>query len=195
MMTDFSKFQNEKNILSHPDIQQNMMILMGGGKEKEQELTQEQQKQITRNYIAMYFALGAVNWCQGTTLGVAWQKALNQMDSFVESKTKIANHPMSQYLAKIHAQHRREMSKAIMTSPYANYKLMISPELAKGWSDFATKHFQENKNALNGLYNKLMPNQKLEKQSENNPFKMAQDKMCNKMQSIWLQHKLNQYAA
>ncbi len=190
-MTDnFENFQNERNILLRPDVQNDMLILMGGQKEKTRDLTKEQQNQITKNYVAMYFSLAAVNWCQGTTLGIAWQKALEQMDSFIKAKIKVENHPMTKWLAKIHSRHHREMSKEIMTNQNANNKISMSPESAKKWSAFSAKHFEENKNSLNGLYNQLMPQQKVQQQSENNPFKMAIDKISKTMQTIMLQQKL-----
>lgn len=192
MTDDFASFQNERDILLNPDVQDKMAILMGTKKENQPELTPEQQKQITKNYIAMFFSLGVIYWCNGATLGVAWQKALEQMDSFVKTKIKVVNHPMAKYLNKLHEKHRHDTSKEIMMNPNSNMKLDLPAKVAKQWADFATKHFQENKGALNNLYQQLMPQQQMAEESKKEPFKTAQEKTLKMMQQLMLQYQIRQ---
>ena len=195
-MTDYvSNFRKQRDILWNPDIRDKMAILTGANKEHQKEIPEEHQKQIVKNYVAMYFTLAAINWCHGMTLGMAWQKALEQMDAYIKSKTKIANHPMRKYLTEMHAIRRREMAKEIMTNPHANDKLSLNPETAAKWESFSTKHFQKNKNALNMLYKQYMPKQPINVQTNENSFKVAQEKMFTKMQQILLQQKMAQRAA
>lgn len=187
MANDFEKFQNER---VNQEIQNKMAILMGGKPEKQPQLTPEQKKQITKNYIAMFYSLGWVNWCNGASLGTAWQKALEQMDGFVAGKTKVANHPMAGFLKELHAGHRKNMSKEIMTSKYAEMKLNLEPQMVRVWIGSIVKHFEENKNALNGLYNQLMPKQKTETLNKEQPFKMAQNKTLQMIQQqLWLRQR------
>ena len=192
MANDFENFQNERQLLNK-DIQNKMAILMGAEPEKQVELTREQKKQITKNYIAMYYSLAWLNWCNGMSLGTAWQKALEQMDGFVVGKAKIANHPMIGFLKELHAKHRQKMAKEIMTSKYADIKLELDSQRYKDYVGNVVQSFEENKNALNDLYNQLMPKQKTAEHDAKQPFKMAQDKALQMMQQLlWIKRAMGQ---
>lgn len=192
MANDFENFQNARQLLNQ-DIQSKMAILMGVKPEKQIELTPEQKNQITKNYIAMYYSLAWINWCNGASLGTAWQKALEQMDGFVAGKIKVANHPMVGFLKELHVKHRQKMSKEIMTSEFADVKLNLDSQRYKVYMGNVAQHFEESKNALNGLYNQLMPKQKTEKIDNTQPFKMVQTKALQMMQQLlWLKRSLGQ---
>lgn len=192
MANDFENFQNARQLLNQ-DIQSKMAILMGIKPEKQIELTPEQKNQITKNYIAMYYSLAWINWCNGASLGTAWQKALEQMDGFVAGKIKVANHPMVGFLKELHVKHRQKMAKEIMTSKYADIKLELDSQRYKAYVGNIVQRFEENKNALNGLYNQLMPKQKTEEIDAKQPFKMAQDKALQMMQQLlWIKRAMGQ---
>lgn len=117
-----------------------------------------QQKQIMmtkKNYIKMYYGFVSINWGMGKTLGMSWQKALEQMDGFVMTKTKISGHPMAMELVKIHTEFRHKMAKFIMTNPYTDIKLRENHK--KLFTDYGTKRVKESKTALDALYKQHTP--------------------------------------
>ena len=170
------------------DFQQKQMMMMGIQK-NQIKLSREEIKKIKQNYVGMFYALAAINWSQGMTLGMAWQKALRQMDAFVASKTKIQNHPMNQYLVKMHTEFRRDMSKTIMTNQYSEEKL--NPRLAKCFMAYGTKRVKETKGALNNLYQKYMPKQNVQQKTGINSFDIAKQNI----QRMLLQQMVYQHAA
>jgi len=141
----------QKNNSKNLEIFQKQIIMMGGDIKKEQQkLSPETIKQIEKNYRQMYIGFTSINWGMGKTLGVSWQKALEQMDAFVESKIKVANHPMNNALIKIHKEFRADMAKFIMQSPHAENKL--SERLKKDFIDDGTKNIKQAKAVLDDLY-------------------------------------------
>jgi len=147
---------SDNQILLNPDIKQRTLMMTGESKDKKLELNKEQQKQIAIAYSKMFYALTTIHWCNGATLGTAWQKALEQMSSFVKTKSN-PGHPMNKYLHALDNQYRREISERIMTSKYSDEKINMNPELAKKWSDVATKQFQSYLKTMNDMYKEYMP--------------------------------------
>lgn len=150
-------------------------------------------KKIKENYIGMYYGLVSVNWGRGMTLGMAWQKGLEQMDGFIAGKTKMLNHPLNKEILKIHSEFRRDMAKEIMSSEYANEKL--EPALAKSFIEYGTKRVKETKDYLNGMYQKYMPEKTDAKQSNTKSFDVAKQKTQQLMQQLIAQQFLKQRAA
>lgn len=173
------------------ELQQKQFIMMGGSlKVVQNKLSQIEIEKMKKNYVGMYYALAAINWGQGITLGMAWQKALEQMDAFVASKTKIPNHPANAELKKYHNEFRRDMAKTIMTSEYTGEKL---PEhLKKYFIDYGTKRVKETKGALDELYKTHMPKQELSKVPVVKSFEIAKRKT---QQLLLMQQIINQRVA
>ena len=85
-----------QNLNTHQDImefRQKQNIMLGIFDKQTVRLSAEEIKKMKQDYVGMYYGFVSINWGQGLTLGMAWQKALEQMDAFVASKTKIPNHP------------------------------------------------------------------------------------------------------
>ena len=153
----------QKNNSKNLEIFQKQIIMMGGDIKKEQQkLSPEVIKQIEKNYRQMYIGFTSINWGMGKTLGVSWQKALEQMDSFVASKTKIANHPVNNALVKIHKEFRSDMARFIMQSPHAENKL--SERLKKDFIDDGTKSLKQAKDVLENIYKRYNPTKESTKQ-------------------------------
>lgn len=184
-----SEFSNEQ-ILLHPDIKQRTLMMHGETKDKKLELTKEQEKQIARNFSIMFYALTTIHWCNGATLGRAWQKALEQMSSFVKTKSN-PYHPMNKYLHALDNQYRREISERIMTSEYSDLKIEMNPELAKKWSDTATKQFQSYLKQMNDMYKEYMPATDNNKQESTQPNKSANQ--AYKIMMQFLQQQRGEY--
>lgn len=183
----------EKNNLDL-EIQKQKFILMGGSvKTIQKKLSQEDIKQIKKDYHRMYFALTSINWGQGMTLGMAWQKALSQMDAFVKSKTKVQNHPINDELTKIHTAFRRRMAKHIMTSEYSNNKLQ--EKYKKLFVQDGEKDFSKHKQSFDNIYKKYMPQQQIVKNTNSGQFDAAKIRTQQKLQMLLQMKMLNQHAA
>jgi len=171
------------------ELQQKYLVMMGGSlKESQNKLSHMDIEKMKKDYVGMYYALVSINWGQGMTLGMAWQKALEQIDAFVASKMKIPNHPANSELVKYHNQFRRDRAKSIMTSEYADEKL--SDRLKKSFVDYGTKRVKETKGALDNMYKKYMPKQEMQKTTNGKSFDIAKQK-----QLLLLQQMMNQRVA
>lgn len=157
MMNNTENVDNGINIFSKPEIQQQMAVLMCGKQQEKQDLTTQQKEAITQSYMEMYFALAAFNWGGGMTLGVAWQKALEQMHAFVSSKAKTVSNPVNKYLVGVHAQHRRDMSERMMFSPNAEDKLNLNKQDTMMWNAVSLKKFQNSKAVLTDIHKQFEP--------------------------------------
>ena len=192
---EFIKSQNKDGILSHPDVQQRLLMIMGNEKNKKLELSKDEEKAIAKNYQTMFFALATIRWCNGGTLGMARQKSLEQMDNFVKSKVNIA-HPMNKYLMAINSQTRREIAALNMTDENSDKKIETNSAVAKKLSAEATKEFQESLKNLNDMYKKYMPEKDIKKMPATKSFNVAQQKAQQLMQQLVMaQQMMKQRAA
>lgn len=190
---DFIKSQNRDGILSHPDIQQRMLMIMGNQKDKKLELSKDEITKVAQHYMKMCYALTTIRWCNGETLGVARQKSLEQMNGFVKSKKNIA-HPMNKYLLSIHGRISREVAETNMTDKNSDSKLGLDTALTKKWAEQATTQFKESMKILNDIYKKYMPEKDLTKMPAAKSFQNGQQKVQDmlKQQQIIKQKILQQ---
>lgn len=185
---------NEKNsVFQNPEIQQKMFIL-AGQKEQQQTLSPETKKQIRKDCIGMFFSLAAINWCHGGSLGMAWQKGLEQMESYIKTKTKNPGNPVGIYLAEVYAKLKHDMAKTIMTSPHSQEPLKLNEESKKSWEEFCVKDANKKMANLNGVYNEYRPKQILEN-SKAKSFDIAKQNTQQLMQQILMQNFINNRAA
>lgn len=185
----------QTNEINHNDLdfQKKQFLLMGGKiKNIQKKLPQAEITKLKKYYRDMYFGLTSINWGHGMTLGMAWQKALEQMDAFVAAKTKNQNHQVGAELAKIHKEFRRNMAKHIMTSEYSEEKL--SEQHKQLFISYGEKKFQQAKNPLNEMYKKYTPQQEVTQQPKFVQLDLAKQKTQQIMQQILLQ-QLNERAA
>ena len=172
-----------QNDFTNLTLQQKKFIMMGGDiKTQQKQLSPETIKQINKNYRLMYFAFTSINWGQGKTLGMAWQKALEQMDAYVASKTKIANHPINNELVKIHNKFRRDMSKHIMTSDYSESKLR--EEHKNLFVQIGEKDLKKGKTFLDNKYQEYMPKQQVKETPIMKSFGIAQARTQQMLQQM-----------
>ena len=138
------------------EIQKQQRMMMGGMvNDQQKKLSPEEIKKMKQDYFTMYFGFTSINWGSGKTLGVSWQKALEQMDAYVMSKAKTANHPVNEEFIKLHRQFRGEMAKFIMKNPYTEQKL--KPDYRQDFLNYGTKRVKSGKSSLDGLYQQYMP--------------------------------------
>ena len=176
----------EANQLMTQEIQKKQFMMMGGIIDTKQKvLSPETIKQIEKNYREMYFAFVSINWGMGKTLGVSWQKALEQMDAYVATKMKIAGHPINGELAKIHSVFRRDMAKTIMTNPYVDE--ILEEDYKKSFFNYGEKELGKAKSFLDNMYQQYMPQQNLDKKSPAKTFEIAKKKA-----QIFMQHFVQQ---
>ena len=182
-----------QNNMQNLELQQKQAMMMGALINKNQKkLSAEEIKKLKNDYVWMYFGFVSLNWGQGKTLGVSWQKGLEQMDAYVASKTKIKGHPVNDELVKMHAKFRKDMAKTIMTSPNADAKL--DERLKQKFLKFGMEDIKKNKDALDNTYKKYMPEQTVNKVATANKFDMANQKTQQMFQMLIMQ-KLQQRAA
>lgn len=124
-------------------------------KSKEKQLSPEDKKAIEKGLGDLFFGLAWTNWLNGATLGIAWQKALEQVDSFVAGKNQ--NNPATKYLREVAAANKARMSRIIMTSSYSNEKMNCPPEKFKEWSELGTKWTNDGLKQLNDKFKQFEP--------------------------------------
>ncbi len=165
-----NEFQNN---LQNVEFQQKQIIMMGGDIKKSQkkQLSPQEIDKFKKDLVGMYYGFTSINWGNGMTLGMAWQKALEQMDGFAMSKLKIINHPANEHLMKFYREFRRNTAKNIMTSKYADEKL---PErLKKSFVDYGQKRVKETKSDIDKLYQKYMPEKEIKHEQDVVKFDLA----------------------
>ena len=141
----------------------------------------------------MYFAFTSINWANGMTLGMAWQKALEQMESFVKTKANNSNNPVSNELIKIHTEFRRYQSKFIMTSEYVDDRL--AERLKKPFMDYGNQQLKKYKSAMDNIYQMHMPTTEITKQTKTHDFGIGMQNTQQILQQLLLQQQLKQRAA
>lgn len=174
-----SDFERNK-ILSNPDVKQHILMINGDKKDPKLELTKEQETQIAVNFGKMFSGLVVVNWCRGLNLGMAKQKALEQMSAYVKSKSN-PEHPMNKYLHALDNQYRREVSENIMKSEHSDATLTVGSEWVKQWEKLATDDFNISMQQMNQMHKEFMPQKTPEKQFGAKSFEEAKDKAHQKM--------------
>lgn len=69
-------------------------------------------QEIAKAYLQMFAGFALVNWTNKYSLGRAWQTALGQCGSFIESKG--SKNPAAKHLANTYAGHKKQWSRVIM---------------------------------------------------------------------------------
>lgn len=114
-------------------------------------------KQMKRGFDKMYNSLVDLNWCKGGNLGMAWQKALEQMSAFVKSKTQMY-HPANEYIKQLDIDNRKTMSEYIMKSEFSDNvfekSVMKDDTAVKNWEKVANKECRSGLDCFNEVYRK-----------------------------------------
>ena len=70
---EFAMTQMFENNMQNLELQQKQIMMMGGLiNKKQKKLSEEEIKQLKKDYSLMYFGFVSINWGQGKTLGVSW---------------------------------------------------------------------------------------------------------------------------
>ena len=146
---DFVKSNDKKSIFSNQNIKQLIMMITDNAKMESFNFANPEQSEIAKIYARMYFALAIVRWCRGETLGVARQKAMEQMDNFMQSKSNSKN-PADKYLIEFKKQFHAHMAK-INVEDTKSAKRHIDIESAKNIQGIFAKEFQNNLKSLNEM--------------------------------------------
>ena len=180
---------NKLNLKQKNELQQKQFIMIGGMLDQQKKLTPQEIKQLEQDYITLYFGLVSLNWAHGMTLGMAWQKALEQTGAFITGKTKNKNHPVNEHLTKIHNRFKQDQSKHIMECVGKESELKLSKDLVKFFEKTGVEMVQKGKDAVNKIYEKYKPEQNI--QDKSIKFNIAKQKT----QQIMQQFMSNQRAA
>ena len=119
-------------------------------------------KELERNFNRMWFYLLSAIYCGGGTYGCAEQKALEQMDIFVQIKTRRDN-PMNEFLKEINSKNRKLVSENLAENKNSDHvfiKRVFGNELVgEHWSTSAYKEFKSALRKFNEFYNRYIPAQ------------------------------------
>ena len=107
---------------------------------------------IKHEFMKIYNSLATINYCKGGTVGRAQQKALDQMSSFINTKTT-QKHPMNEYLKKLDSENRKTMSEYIMKSSFSN-DVFNDAVAAKQWGKMAETELKSSLVKFNDIYRK-----------------------------------------
>lgn len=155
------------------DLQKKRFIMLGGNIEHNvKKVSSKDIEKLKRCYKFMYAGFVCLNWSNGCKLGVAWQKALEQMEAFIKSKTKIKNHPLNQELLKIHAEFRRKMSEYIMKNQKHAQSTVQGAE-AKNFLDLSKYFMKKSRKRFDNMYKKYMPEQIIKETPMSKSFGVA----------------------
>ncbi len=77
-------------------------------------LPESERKKLLDAYMNLFSGFSWVNWTNKYSLGRAWQTALTQCGTFIETKNK--KNPAARYLSNVYNSHKKYWSKVIMTS-------------------------------------------------------------------------------
>lgn len=119
-------------------------------------------KELDRNFKRMWLYLASAIYYRGGTRGHAEQKALEQMDTFVQIKTKRDN-PMNEHLKKLNSEYRKIVSENIMKNEHSNDVFIKrchgNDIVGERWADGADREFKSALRQFNEFYNKYQPKQ------------------------------------
>lgn len=175
------------------EIQQKQFIMVGGKFDQQKKLTPQEIKQLEQDYRTLYFGLVSLNWSRSMTLGMAWQKALEQIESFITGKTKNTNHPVNEHLVKIHNRFKQDQSKHIMECAGKESELKLNKNLVKFFETAGVEMVQKGKSAINKIYEKYKTEQNI--QNKYKKFDIAKQKTQQIMQQFMLQQMVKQRVA
>lgn len=122
-----------KGCFMNDDFNKYMQIISGANLKKSQEkqLSDADRKKLSDAYFELFYNLTATNWVQGGNLGHAWYVAINQMKSYVA--TKSAKNPAGLYLRQLFAAHNARWGQLMMTSPHREDTVDVSAEKRAEW--------------------------------------------------------------
>ena len=143
-------------------------ILMHGGRSQQykKQLSKEAIEQIKKDYYKMYYGLTSVNWSKkGTKLGTAWQKALEQMEAYIKTKSKVPNNPVYECLVDIYQEHKKRVVKHIMMCQGRESEDVLPDEFLEMFAR-GEKRAVEGKSALDNVYKAYMPKQQTQEKTK-----------------------------
>lgn len=179
---------NELNLKQKNELQQKQFIMVGGMFDQQKKLIPQEIKQLEQDYTTLYFGLVSLNWSRGMTLGMAWQKALEQTGAFITGKTKNGNHPVNEHLMKIHNRFKQDQSKHIMKCAGKESELKLSKDLAKFFEKIGVEMVQKGKSAINKIYEKYKSEQTIQNKSKK--FDIAKQKTQQIIQLFMLNQRV-----
>lgn len=176
---------NDKSniFFQQPIIQEQLRILTAD--EKGKQISKEDKEKLAKNFSVMFFAVSAINWANGMTLGQAWQKSLEHLETFVKTRENIDN-PVYGYLRGLMSMYRAKWSETIMKSPNSNKKLELPEKYKEQWLKTANKEYSNSFTEISTIYNKYEPPHKTH--AKYTTLVRGQ----RKIQSMFMQNMMNQ---
>ena len=126
--------------------------------ENKASINEQNLKELERNYKRMWVYLASAIYYRGGTRGHAEQKALEQMDTFVQIKTSRDN-PMNESLKKINSEYRRVISENIMKNEHSNHVFSGNELVRERWAAGADREYKSAMKQFNDFYDRYQPKQ------------------------------------
>ena len=126
--------------------------------ENKASINEQDLKELERNYKRMWVYLASAIYYRGGTRGHAEQKALEQMDTFVQIKTSRDN-PMNESLKKINSEYRRVISENIMKNEHSNHVFSGNELVRERWAAGADREYKLAMQKFNEFYDRYQPKQ------------------------------------
>jgi hypothetical protein len=137
-----------------------------------QTLSKAEQDKLNFALAELFFGLSRANLTRASNLGVARQKALEQIGAYLESKD--ANNPAVQYMYRAYMANKAKWAKAIMTSTKSENAVNLQKEDMKKNEASGAKWVNEALNKLNAKIKEFEP--------RTNTYAQAQEMVKGKMQ-------------
>lgn len=107
-------------------------------------------KKLTDAYLKLFSGFAWINWTNKKSLGQSWHNALGQCDGFIKSKNP-AN-PVTRFMGRVHAAHKKYWSKVIMTNQNSQNTLDRPEFEAKQMRAYGIKQIREAMGIINLIY-------------------------------------------
>jgi len=139
-------------------------------------------KELERDYARMCFYFGQSHFYRGCTRGEATWKALENLNTWVQIKTRYS-HPMNENLKQINSHYRKTESERIMKDEGSNETFIGNDLIKKRWAHGADLEAKSALRKFNKFYEQYRPKQQgniyIDKDKQNliNKFKELQAKI------------------
>ncbi|MFQ6745178.1 MAG: hypothetical protein ACLRFN_04365 [Alphaproteobacteria bacterium] len=123
-------------------------------------------KILADSYLKLYSGFSWINWTNGHSLGRAWQTALTQCESFINTKKN--NNPALKHLRNVFKSHKKYWSRVIMTHRDSGNKISGNADWVAQMRAYGMQLIREAMDKINLIlarYNERIEELQIERQN------------------------------
>ncbi len=123
-------------------------------------------KILADSYLKLYSGFSWINWTNGHSLGRAWQTALTQCESFINTKKN--NNPALKHLRNVFKSHKKYWSRVIMTHRDSENKISGNADWVAQMRAYGMQLIREAMDKINLIlsrYNERIEELQIERQN------------------------------